>query len=63
MAQRISPQEARKRMQSGGAMMVCAYDDAEKCRRFAIEGAVPYPDLMADLGSIPKSQELIFYCA
>jgi hypothetical protein len=47
----------------GEVMLVCAYDDADKCRQTGIEESIPYSDLKDRLDSIPKSQELVFFCA
>lgn len=60
---RISPAEARRRVQQGQALLVCGYEDDSKCRAMALEGAITVSDLQRRLGSLPKSQELIFYCA
>jgi hypothetical protein len=63
MPQRLSADEVRERMEDNDTMLVCAYDDSEKCRRIGIEEAVPYPDFKSKLGSIPKSKEIVFFCA
>jgi len=34
---RIPPDEARRRVEDG-ALLVCAYDDEEKCRDMLLEG-------------------------
>jgi hypothetical protein len=60
---RISPGEARRRVQHGQALLVCGYDDDNKCRSMALEGAITLNELRQRLPSLPKSQDLIFYCA
>jgi hypothetical protein len=50
-------------MKGDGALLVCAYDDSEKCRKIGIEESIPYPDFKAKLDSIPKSKEIVFFCA
>ena len=60
---RISPAEARRRVQQGQALLVCGYEDESKCRSMALEGAITLTDLRHRLPSLPRSQELIFYCA
>jgi len=60
---RIDPAEARRRVQSGQALLVCGYEDETKCREMALEGAITLSELKRRLPSLPKSQELIFYCA
>ncbi len=60
---RISPDEARRKVQSGAALLVCAYDDAQMFRSMHLEGAIPLSELQAGLPSLSKEQEIIFYCA
>jgi hypothetical protein len=60
---RISPAEARRRVQHGRALLVCGYEDDAKCRSMALEGAITLNELRQRLASLPKSQDLIFYCA
>ncbi len=60
---RISPQEAREKLRGGSALFVCAYDDEEKFKQLRLEGAISLKELESRLPSLPKSQELIFYCA
>jgi rhodanese-related sulfurtransferase len=59
----IDPQETRRKVESGEALLVCAYDDEEKCRQMHLEGAIHMPELEEKLSEIPKDKELIFYCA
>ena len=61
-APRIMPEEARQKVQSGQAILVCAYDDEEKCRQMDLEGAMHMQDLEAKLPQMDKDQEIIFYC-
>jgi hypothetical protein len=58
---RISQEAARQKVSSGEALLVCAYDDAEKCNQMHLEGAISLDDLNSR--SVDKSQEIIFYCA
>jgi hypothetical protein len=60
---RISPQEARRKVQAGEALLVCAYDSDEKCRQNQLDGAIPLTEFQAQSGSVPKNRELLFYCA
>jgi hypothetical protein len=60
---RITVEDARRRTRSGDALLVCAYVDEEKCRRTPLEGGITLSALESRLPSLPKSQELIFYCA
>ena len=61
--ERISAQEARDRARSGRALLVCGYDDEAKCRGLGVEGAITHPELVGRLGSLPRDQEIIFFCA
>jgi len=60
---RIEPEETRRRMDSGEAMLVCAYESDEKFYNFQLEGAESLNNLRAKLPTVPKEQEIIFYCA
>ncbi len=60
---RISPNEARKKVTSGQALLVCAYDDPAKFKKNHLEGALSFSDLLAKLPALVKGQEIIFYCA
>jgi hypothetical protein len=60
---RIDVAEARRERQAGRGLLVCAYDDDAKCGRMKLDGSLTLSELRARLPSLPKSQELIFYCA
>ena len=60
---RISVEEARQKVQSGQAMLVCAYDDESKCGRIRLEGAITMSELRQMLPSLPKDREILLYCA
>jgi len=60
-ADRIDAQQARQRVQSGEALLVCAYDDEKKCRGLGIEEAVTLTELRSrDIG---RDHEIVFFCA
>lgn len=61
--ERIDPQAARIHLTSSDALLVCAYDSAEKCQAHRIEGAIQLAELEAKAAQLPHSQEIIFYCA
>ena len=61
--QRISVEDAHKRVDAGQALLVCAYDDEARCRMIDLAGSVPLTTLQPQVGSLPKNQEIIFYCA
>jgi len=60
---RISVEEARQKVNSGAALLVCAYDDDEKFKKNHLLGAVSLGDFRAKLPSLSTAQEIIFYCA
>jgi hypothetical protein len=60
---RIDVEEARRRVNGRGALLVCAYEDDAKCRQIALQGATPLSDLERRAAALSKDQELIFYCA
>ncbi len=60
MAQRISAEEVRRKLDSGSdLLLVCGYDDDQKCRGFGIEGALTYNDFRAR--HVPKDHEIVFF--
>jgi hypothetical protein len=59
--ERISPQEARKRVSSGAAILVCAYDDEEKFRKIHLEGGTSYAEFKDRAATLSREQEIIFY--
>jgi hypothetical protein len=60
---RISPQEARHKVTSGSALLVCAYGNKRKFEYYHLQDAISYPEFKSRLESLSKDQEIIFYCA
>jgi len=60
---RISVEEARHKVNSGAALLVCAYDDDEKFNNNHLQGAISLGEFKAKLPSLSTAQEMIFYCA
>ena len=60
---RIPVEEARQKVNSGAALLVCAYDDDEKFKNNHLQGAISLNDFRAKLSSLSTEQEIIFYCA
>ena len=60
---RISPQTAREKTTSGLTLLICAYDDEKKFNANHLEGAISFADFRTKLSSLPKDQNIIFYCA
>ncbi|HEX9818863.1 MAG TPA: ArsR family transcriptional regulator [Methylomirabilota bacterium] len=50
-------------MAEGRALLVCAYEDESKCQRMRLDGALTLRELQERLATLPRSQEIIFYCA
>ena len=60
---RIDVEEARRKVAAGEALLVCAYADEAKCGQMKLEGSITLSQLQARLASLPKTHEIIFYCA
>lgn len=60
---RVKPAEAREKVTSGQALFVCSYESGDLCERNRLEGSIPVQELVKRLPSLPKTQEIIFYCA
>ena len=60
---RVTPQEVYPRVKAGETLLVCAYPDEAKCRSLQLDGALTFQDFQTRLSSIPKNQEIVFYCA
>jgi hypothetical protein len=59
--ERITAQQARAKSKSNQALLVCAYEDEAKCRMVNLEGSISFAKLQSRVGSLPKTQEIIFY--
>lgn len=58
---RIPVAEAYPNIKSGQALLVCAYEDEAKCRRFNLDGSMLLASFESKVSSLPKTQEIIFY--
>lgn len=61
--ERVPVEEAKERVDSGAALLVCAYDSEEKFQTVHLEGAISLSEFRTRLPSLPKDREIIFYCA
>jgi hypothetical protein len=61
--ERVGVDEARREVEAGRALLVCAYDDEAKYRQLRLENAIALHDLQRRVDSVPRNQTLIFYCA
>jgi rhodanese-related sulfurtransferase len=62
-ATRIGVNDAYRRVSAGQALLVCAYEDEAKCRQMQLPGSIPLTQFGSRAASLPKDQEIIFYCA
>jgi len=62
MAERIDVHRARQQVDAGEGLLVCAYEDEDKCRKMALEGAITLSGLRACQQRLRTSDEIIFYC-
>jgi rhodanese-related sulfurtransferase len=62
-SKRINAHEAHDRLVADGSLLVCAYDSDEKFQQNHLRGAMPLSEFRSQADSLPKNQEIIFYCA
>jgi hypothetical protein len=58
---RVSAQEVHGKLQSGQALLVCAYDSDAKFRQTALDGAISFSEFQSRKPSLPRDQQVIFY--
>ena len=63
IATRIPPAEVIPKLQSGKALLVCAYQNDEKFQNNHLEGAISYDHFQEKIDTLNKEQEIVFYCA
>lgn len=62
--QRVGPKDVWDRVHAGSdLLLVCAYDDDAKCRANHLKGATTFNEFRSRADSLPRDQELVFYCA
>jgi hypothetical protein len=59
---RITPQEAQPRVSAGRALLVCAYEDPARFAKFRLDGAISIQEFRTRRDTLPRDQEIIFYC-
>jgi hypothetical protein len=62
-AARITPLEAHSRVRAGRALLVCAYEDPARFAELRLEGAISIQEFRARRPTLPRDQEIIFYCS
>jgi hypothetical protein len=60
---RITPEEARAKVSSGQALLVCGYEEPEKFAAMHLEGAISIHEFRKMRPTLHKDREIIFYCA
>ncbi len=60
---RVTPQETFQKLRAGKALLVCAYDSDDQFKSLHLVGAISLSEFRTELSSLPKDQEIIFYCA
>ena len=61
---KIKARDLRGRMGSSDApLLVLAYEDDKSFRAYGVDGAIPFSEFQAQLPSLPKEREIVFYCA
>lgn len=60
--ERISPEQTRSKVLAEEAILVCSYSD-NRCMNILLKGALLKSAFKQQLPSLPKNQEIIFYCA
>ena len=61
--ERISVEETHRKVAANQALLVCAYEDDAKCRMINLEGSISLTSFQSTAASLPKDQEIIFFCA
>ncbi len=62
-ATRISATETRDLVNSGKALLICAYNSDEKFHGNQLEGSISLSAFKTRLPELNKDTELVFYCA
>jgi len=62
-AVRMSPEQAYQNVKAGQAILVCAYDDEATFQKMRLDMAISFGEFRKRLPTLPKDQEIIFYCA
>jgi hypothetical protein len=58
---RVSAQDVRSKVQSGQALLVCAYESDVKFRQMALDGAISYNEFERRKASLPRDRDIVFY--
>jgi hypothetical protein len=61
--ERISVEDAHRKVGADQALLVCAYEDDAKCRALGLDRSLSLTEFQTKAASLPKHQEIIFFCA
>ena len=59
--ERVTAEEVYNKLKSGGALLVCAYEDEIKFKAMQLEGAISLNEFKSKLPSLARDQEIVFY--
>ncbi len=62
-ADRVEPEEVRRKVMTGEALLVCAYDSDLRFRNARLSGAISLSEFISRLPALRKEQEIVFYCS
>ena len=58
---RVGVERVHSKLQSGQALLVCAYESDTKFRQAALDGAIPFSEFASRKSSLPRDLEIVFY--
>ena len=58
---RVGVERVHSKLQSGQALLVCAYESDTKFRQTALDGAIPFSEFEGRKSSLPRGLEIVFY--
>ena len=61
--EQVSVEEAHRKVETNQTLLVCAYEDEAKYRKLNLDGSISLGSFQSRVASLPKTQEIIFYCA
>jgi hypothetical protein len=58
---RVSAADVHGKLQSGKALLVCAYENDAKFRQMPLEGAIAFSEFEKRKSTLPRDTEVVFY--
>lgn len=59
----IDPTQAREKVRTGQATLICAYVDDDKCSKILLDGATTLSRWLVAEEEPDRDREIIFFCA